>query len=107
MRVLTRRCRVRPGTDDKITVRISRRSALSKVSCLIVGGSIGLATISFASSTLASSKVPKTQAGYKNVPRGSVRCDKCLQYLPPSGCKIVDGEISPSGSCDFFAPRAN
>ena len=53
----------------------------------------------------ASSKVEQTQAGYKNSPRGDARCDKCLQFQPPSACKIVDGVVSPAGSCNFYAPR--
>lgn len=51
-------------------------------------------------------KVPKTQAAYQGAPRGDARCEKCAQYQPPSGCKIVDGAVSPLGWCTFFAPRA-
>jgi hypothetical protein len=28
-----------------------------------------------------------------------------VQFQPPASCKLVDGSISPSGSCDFFAPK--
>lgn len=53
----------------------------------------------------AAAKVPKSQAGYKDAPRSGMRCDRCLQFQPPAACKIVDGAISPSGWCDFFAPK--
>jgi hypothetical protein len=50
-------------------------------------------------------KVSQAQARYQNAPRGGQRCDRCLQFEPPSACKIVEGAVSPSGSCNFFAPR--
>lgn len=53
----------------------------------------------------AAAKVPKTQAGYKDAPRAGMRCDRCVQFQPPAGCKIVEGAVNPNGSCDFFAPK--
>jgi hypothetical protein len=53
----------------------------------------------------AAAKVPKSQAGYKDASRAGMGCDRCLQFQPPASCKIVDGAVSPSGSCDFFAPK--
>lgn len=91
--------------DD--TLNISRRDAVRGFTSIIVGGSIVIAAISAPSPSAANTKVPKSQAGYKNVPRGSARCEACIQYVAPAGCKIVDGEISPTGSCDFFAPRTS
>jgi hypothetical protein len=58
-----------------------------------------------ASHALAATKVPQQQADYKATPRGPARCDKCVQFLPPAACKLVAGQISPAGSCDFFAPK--
>jgi hypothetical protein len=28
-----------------------------------------------------------------------------MHFMPPAGCKIVDGAISPDGWCNFFAQR--
>lgn len=55
----------------------------------------------------ASDKVPQREAGYQTSPKGGARCEKCLQFVPPSGCKLVSGPISPSGWCNFFAPGAH
>ena len=80
--------------------RVSRRTLLST--------GLGAALLSSglaARSAIAAAKVPKTQAGYKDAPRAAVRCDRCVQFQPPAGCQIVDGAISPAGSCDFFAPK--
>ena len=83
--------------------RISRRRLLGR-------GVAGAAAAAIAAGVAgerawAAYKVPKSQAGYKEVARGGARCDRCIQFLPPSGCKIVDGAVSPQGSCNFFAPR--
>jgi hypothetical protein len=32
------------------------------------------------------------------------RCDKCVQFLPPNACKIIEGTISPQGWCRVFGP---
>jgi hypothetical protein len=53
----------------------------------------------------AAAKVSKSQADYQDTPRGGVRCDRCVQFEAPAACKIVDGPVSPSGSCSFFAPK--
>jgi hypothetical protein len=80
---------------------ISRRDVLRSSAILVGGAGAALASRPAA----AASKVPQSQAGYKSVATGGARCDRCAQFQPPSGCKIVAGAISPSGSCDFFAPR--
>jgi hypothetical protein len=49
-------------------------------------------------------KISQSQAEYQSSPKGIRRCDKCLQFQPPAACKIVEGTISPAGSCDYFAP---
>ena len=62
-------------------------------------GAAGLASPAWAG------KIPQAQAGYSARPRGGEECDKCLQFQPPTACKIVDGVVSPSGSCNFFGPK--
>jgi hypothetical protein len=82
-------------------IKISRRIFLKR-GAVILG--VGIA-ISGAARAVTSAKVSQTQAGYKNSPNGGARCDKCVQFQPPSACKIVAGAVSPAGSCNFFAPR--
>ena len=92
---------------SKFTVRtgvVSRRKVLFRgITCVIGGGTVaGSLAIRQAQ---ANAKVPKSQAGYKDSPKGGGRCDKCVQFQPPAACKIVDGAVSPSGSCNYFAPK--
>jgi hypothetical protein len=79
---------------------ISRRRVLG-VGALIAGaGAAG-----FALPAAANAKQSQGEAGYKNSPTGTKQCDKCVQFQPPSACKIVEGAISPTGSCNFFAAK--
>jgi hypothetical protein len=47
-------------------------------------------------------KISKKAVAYQDHPEGDRRCDKCIQFQPPDGCKIVDGQISPQGCCRIF-----
>jgi hypothetical protein len=50
-------------------------------------------------------KVAKDQAKYQDQPKGDQRCDGCVQFEAPAGCKIVEGKISPSGWCILYGPK--
>jgi hypothetical protein len=55
---------------------------------------------------VAEPTISKDAVGYEDQPQGDKECDKCLQFLPPSSCKIVIGAISPHGSCRIFRPSS-
>jgi hypothetical protein len=52
-------------------------------------------------------KIPHADAKYQSTPNGQQRCEICLQFEPPDHCKIVQGTISASGWCQYFAAREN
>ncbi len=93
------------SNPDAPPARISRRSMLSRG--LVCAVAAGLASQAFATrQAMAAAKMAKYQAGYKDTPRGDARCDRCVQFQAPGSCNIVDGPISPTGSCDLFAARS-
>ena len=49
-------------------------------------------------------KISKAAVAYQDHPDGDKRCDKCVQFQPPDACKMVEGPISPQGSCRIFMP---
>ena len=68
-------------------------------------GAAGGVTISVAvNKASAASKVSKQAVGYQDHPDGDKRCERCEQFQSPDGCKMVDGQISPQGSCRIFIP---
>ena len=52
----------------------------------------------------ATIKISKAAVAYQDHPEGEKRCDKCVQFQPPDACKMVEGPISPEGSCRIFVP---
>ena len=78
------------------SARLSRRSLL--------GGTIGAVGILGGAPNLAKAqpKISKVAVNYQDHPDGDKRCDRCVQFQPPDACKVVDGPISPQGSCRIF-----
>jgi hypothetical protein len=48
--------------------------------------------------------ISKEAVAYQDQPQGDKECDRCAQFVPPSSCKVVEGTISPHGSCRIFRP---
>jgi hypothetical protein len=49
-------------------------------------------------------KISKQAVAYQDHPDGDKRCDKCVQFQAPNACKMIEGPISPQGSCRIFVP---
>jgi hypothetical protein len=73
---------------------------------LLLGSAIGVVGILGAGRHLATAqpKISKVAVNYQDHPDGDKRCDRCVQFQPPDACKVVDGTISPQGSCRIFVP---
>jgi hypothetical protein len=86
------------GEPENTSARFSRRSLLRSA----VGATGFLAAT--LNSAFAQPKISKVAVNYQDHPDGEKRCDKCVQFQPPDACKVVDGTISPQGSCRIFVP---
>jgi hypothetical protein len=42
----------------------------------------------------AEMKMSANAVGYQDHPNGDKQCSKCVHFLPPSSCKMVDGTIA-------------
>ena len=51
----------------------------------------------------ASDKMTRQQAEYQDTPNGIYSCGLCTLFEPPTGCKVVEGEVSKDGWCKAFA----
>src|SRR5580693_1038158 len=51
---------------------------------------------------IAAIKISQKAVAYQDHPEGDKRCEKCAQFQPPNGCKMVDGTINPQGYCRIF-----
>jgi hypothetical protein len=50
----------------------------------------------------AAPKISKKAVAYQDQPDGDKQW--CAQFQPPDACKMVEGPISPQGSCRIFVP---
>jgi hypothetical protein len=81
--------------------RLSRRLVLTGTT-LVLGAAAGVTAITQAS---AQQKISQADAKYQGTPKDDQRCDGCVNFQPPNACKFVQGDISPSGWCQLFAPK--
>jgi hypothetical protein len=81
--------------------QISRRVVLTGTA-VVLGAA---ATSTAVSQAPAQQKISQADAKYQSTPKGDQRCDGCVNFQPPNACKFVQGDISPSGWCQLFAPK--
>jgi High potential iron-sulfur protein len=81
--------------------RISRRVVLTGA-VLALGAPAAVTVVSQAT---AQEKISQADAKYQDGPKGDQRCDGCMLFQPPNTCKVVQGEISPSGWCQLFVKK--
>jgi hypothetical protein len=81
----------------------SRRSILRSVVAL---GTVAWVGLDAQQEAVAQQKVSKAAMKYQDHPNGDQSCSTCMQFEPPSSCKVVDGTISPSGYCIAWAKKA-
>ncbi len=55
----------------------------------------------------AQQKVSQQEAKYQNRPKGQQRCGICVNFQEPDQCRFVEGPISKTGWCQFFAAKEN
>jgi len=59
----------------------------------------------FESRARADNQMTKDQAKYRDQPNGAQDCKGCANFLPPGGCRIVSGQVSPTGWCRMFQAK--
>jgi len=73
----------------------SRRALLGGAS-LVIGSGIAWG---LAPDAVAQEQVSKAQAKYQDHQNSPQRCEICVNFQPPTACKIVSGTIDPNGWC--------
>jgi hypothetical protein len=55
----------------------------------------------------AQAKMSQQASGYQPSPKdkGEQTCATCALFTAPSSCTLIDGTISPSGWCRFYAKK--
>jgi hypothetical protein len=82
--------------------KVSRRTILH------AGAAASLTALvarSFIGTAHAQQKVAKSTVQYQDAPKGGHQCSGCSNFVPPDGCKVVAGKISPHGWCTIWTPK--
>jgi len=53
----------------------------------------------------AATKVSQSAVHYQNAPQNGQDCGHCSQFMAPSSCKLVDGNINPTGWCRLWVKK--
>ena len=81
--------------------RLSRRGMIAGTALAACAAAMSAAT----GPAIAQQKISQANAKYQDHPNGEARCDHCVQFQAPNGCKLVEGEIKPDGWCQLFAAK--
>jgi hypothetical protein len=69
---------------------------------ILIGAAMGI-DCSLSHEARAAEKMSKQEAEYQDKPKDIRMCATCTLYVRPHSCKVVEGDISPSGWCKAFA----
>jgi High potential iron-sulfur protein len=53
----------------------------------------------------AQAKLAQTAVKYQPDPKDGHQCDGCNFFVAPNSCKMVDGDISPTGWCTLWVKK--
>jgi High potential iron-sulfur protein len=54
----------------------------------------------------AEAKMAEKAVQYQTTPKDGHQCDGCNFFVAPNSCKMVDGDISPTGWCLLWVKKA-
>jgi hypothetical protein len=92
----------RPLSPNAGSGTTRRRLIASGAAAAVIGSSVATSR-----ATAGAHKLSPADISYQPTPKAGQRCDLCVNWRPPDGCKVVDGAISPSGWCPLFARGSN
>jgi hypothetical protein len=82
----------------KLMMETSRRLLLQ--GAVALGGAIPF----IATGALAAGRMSQASVTYQDSPKGTQNCANCKLFEQPSGCKLVEGPVSPNGWCRIWRP---
>ena len=88
--------------SDQLQCEVGKASRRAFLWRAILSGVAGLALALFDTKSRAQGKSTKQQAQYKDTTDQGVYCKACAYFRPPNACKIVEGDISPTGWCSLW-----
>jgi hypothetical protein len=92
-----------PWTEEALMRETCNKSGFSRRTVLIAAA--GAAPLLALTGGQAQAKIAQTAVKYQTEPKDGHQCDGCVQFVAPNSCKLVDGEISPTGWCSLWVKK--
>ena len=92
---------LRGSIKEDSVIMLSRRRFLRHTAI----GSLSAALASLAA-PVSAQQLAQAQVAYQDQPNEKKRCELCIHFMKPNGCKLVTGPISPQGWCRLFSANA-
>jgi hypothetical protein len=92
-----------PWTEEALMRESCHKSCFSRRTVLIAAA--GAAPLLALTGGQAQAKLAQTAVKYQTEPKDGHQCDGCVQFVAPNSCKLVDGEISPTGWCSLWVKK--
>ena len=91
---------------EKMRPTFSRRGMMRQAAAIVGGGAIVAAGLGQGFASAQGAKIAPAVAKYQTTPKGKAQCSTCSSFIAPGSCKVVSGEISPSGWCSLYSAKA-
>jgi len=82
----------------------TRRDVL-KLGAYALGAVGALSLAASSAEAQVAKKAAQSAAGYQAASSDGKHCSACQHFQAPSSCRIVEGTISPNGSCKLFSKK--
>ena len=92
------------STEEALMPESCNTSGVSRRTVLLAAA--GSAPLLALTGGQAQAKIAQTAVHYQTSPKDGKQCDGCNFFMAPNGCKLVDGEIAPTGWCALWAKKA-
>jgi len=79
------------------------KSGINRRTVLLAAGAAPLVALA---SGPAQAKIAQAGVKYQATPNDGHQCDGCNFFQAPNACKMVEGEISPTGWCSIWVKKA-
>jgi hypothetical protein len=91
-----------PSAEEAFMTEACRKPGVSRRTVLFAAA--GAAPL-IALAGEAEAKLAMTAVKYQPDPKDGKQCDGCNFFVAPNSCKMVDGDIAPTGWCSLWVKK--
>jgi hypothetical protein len=93
-----------PSTEEALMRETCKTSGVSRRTVLFAAA--GATPLLALTGGRAQAKIAQAGVHYQTTPKDDHQCDGCNFFMAPNACKLVDGDIAPTGWCALWVKKA-